>query len=38
MSWMKQNNISSASRSAPIVREIGTSLVSFGHFGMKWFC
>ncbi len=36
MSWVKQNSISSTTRSAPTVREIGISLVSLGVFGMKW--
>ena len=36
MSWVKQNSISSTTRSAPMVREIGISFVSFGVFGMKW--
>ena len=36
MSWVKQNSISSTTRSAPMVREIGISRASSGVFGMKW--
>ena len=36
MSWVKQNRNSSTTRSAPMVRLIGTNLVSAGVRGMKW--
>jgi len=35
-SWVNDTTISSTKRSAPTVREIGVSLKSAGHFGMKW--
>ena len=35
-SWVKQNSISSTTRSAPMVREIGISLVSAGLPLTKW--